>query len=72
MNKPDWKDAPEWARWLAQDEDGWWSWWNTQPIVCEKAKCWNQGKPGEDWRYLDIHISEVSGDWKESLEARPA
>lgn len=24
MNKPDWKDAPEWANWLAQDESGFW------------------------------------------------
>lgn len=26
MNKPDWKDAPEWANWLAQDGEGQWIW----------------------------------------------
>lgn len=29
--KPDWKDAPEWAQWLARDPDG--EWW------------WHEGKP---------------------------
>lgn len=31
MNKPDWKDAPEWANWLAMDSDGIWWWYENEP-----------------------------------------
>lgn len=30
-NKPDWKDAPEWANWLAMDENGNWFWYQYKP-----------------------------------------
>lgn len=33
MNKPDWKDAPEWAQYLAMDADGKWYWYEKQPIL---------------------------------------
>lgn len=29
--KPDWKDAPEWAQWLALDENGQWCWHEEKP-----------------------------------------
>jgi len=29
--KPDLTEAPEWARWLAQDKDGCWAWFSTKP-----------------------------------------
>lgn len=29
--KPDWKDAPEWAQWLAMDSDGEWYWYEHAP-----------------------------------------
>lgn len=32
MSKPDWKDAPEWAQWLAQNGDGEWYWHERQPV----------------------------------------
>ena len=31
--KPDWKDAPEWAQWLAMDRDGKWTWFEDEPIA---------------------------------------
>lgn len=31
MSKPDWKGAPEWANWLAMDEDGLWFWHEEEP-----------------------------------------
>lgn len=31
MNKPDWKDAPKWARWLAQNMSGTWYWYEEKP-----------------------------------------
>lgn len=29
--KPSWNDAPEWAQWLAMDEDGEWFWFESEP-----------------------------------------
>lgn len=29
--KPDWKDAPEWAEYLAMDGDGEWVWFQSEP-----------------------------------------
>ena len=29
--KPDWKDAPEWAKWLSMDGDGKWGWYENEP-----------------------------------------
>lgn len=29
--KPDWKDAPAWANWLAMDASGKWFWWEYEP-----------------------------------------
>ena len=28
-----WKDAPEWAQWLSQDEDGWCDFWVRRPVL---------------------------------------
>jgi hypothetical protein len=72
--KPSWSDAPEWAQWLAQDEDGGW--------------CWYEGKPKEaerGWRvinFVDLRPSRTSivlgdldynanPDWRNTLEKRP-
>lgn len=32
MNKPNWKNAPEWANWLAMDGNGEWFWYQYKPI----------------------------------------
>ena len=31
--KPSWKDAPEWAQWLAMDEDDEWYWFEREPVM---------------------------------------
>ncbi len=31
MNIPNWKDAPEWANWLAMDKSGAWAWFEYEP-----------------------------------------
>lgn len=31
MSKPDWKDAPEWANYLAMDNDCEWYWFESEP-----------------------------------------
>ena len=64
--KPDWKDAPEWAKWLAKDQQGRWQWWEKEPaLFCD--------------RWCDPYVikvrNEYTGDsdapeWKHSLESR--
>lgn len=31
--KPEWKDAPLWAMYLAQDADGEWYWFECEPFI---------------------------------------
>lgn len=31
--KPDWKDAPDWANFLAMDKSGDWYWYQFQPTM---------------------------------------
>ena len=64
MNKPQWKDAPEWAEWLAMDDDLKWFWFEVEPFV-------------EHGRWIEyenrIKDAEVIGGvfWTKSLEGRP-
>ena len=65
MNKPDWKDAPEWAVWLAQDADGEWWWYQMRPHkVFEHI--WYAGG-----RAAAICKDQRSHKWENTLEARP-
>jgi hypothetical protein len=59
--KPDWKDAPEWAQWLAMDCDGTWCWYQMHPMPC-------QGAWGTTFKYEKVK-SEIF--WRDSIEARP-
>jgi hypothetical protein len=38
--KPEWKDAPEWANYLAMDGDGLWWWYENEPTL-ERSQRWN-------------------------------
>lgn len=40
MSKPDWKDAPKWAKWLAQDSDGEWFWYSEEPSLPSHKAGW--------------------------------
>lgn len=59
MSKPDWKDAPEWAGFVAMDDDGTWYWYESEPE--QFSDCWRA-----DGRY-----QTVLKKWDESLESRP-
>ena len=63
--KPSWNDAPEWAEWLAQDEDGEWYWFGCEPYT--KDCTWVM----DDGRASKAGFSEVDGDWSNTLERRP-
>ena len=61
--KPSWKDAPEWAEWIAMDDDGEWNWHMTKPSIISPAYHWiasNRIRP----------VSVIDG-WKDTLERRP-
>lgn len=69
MSKPDWKDAPEWAMYMAQDSEisgSSWTWFEVEPYM--QGDYWMQpdgskccyALPGKD-----------NAKWKKSLERRP-
>ncbi len=63
--KPDWKDAPEWAEWLAMDEDGEWFWFKSRPRLNKQGNVWFTDD--NDYKYAgknDLHH-------RDSLEQRP-
>lgn len=71
MNKPNWKDAPEWAQWLAQDRSGNWLWYSKKPTP-------NEVILGMGWPiWIDGGKSVPAGDgpdnpnWRDTLERRP-
>lgn len=43
FKKPDWLDAPEWARYLAQDGDGEWWWFEFKPVPNHDISSWCRG-----------------------------
>ena len=65
QNKPSWKNAPEWAKWLAQDEDGELFWYENEPKLSECLFSYAGGKV----KY--ISTEKILGDWRDTLEKRP-
>ena len=62
--KPSWSDAPEWANWLAMDENNKWFWFKGEPVIMMKWGYWNTD---EEFEYAGINDS----GWQDSLEQRP-
>jgi hypothetical protein len=59
--KPDWKDAPDWANYLAQDANGGWWWYDDSPK--SSVKSWLNGTR---------HAAAMAVfNWRETLESRP-
>jgi hypothetical protein len=63
--KPDWKDAPDWANYLAQDFDGEWHWFEERPYYDYSGDFWVRTS-GD---YMEV-ISKNPG-CSSSLEANP-
>jgi hypothetical protein len=40
---PHWDDSPYWARYLAQDANGDWYWFENEPIAHRSLGVWNCG-----------------------------
>ena len=64
MSKPSWDDAPEWANYLAMDDDGAWYWFECMP----KPDKWS-GEWGAEGR--EVMASEPNHKWLDTLEPRP-
>ena len=63
--KPSWDDAPEWAQWLAMDEDGRWWWYEEKPVLQTNYFYWLGSKMEESLPVLDRSMP-----WDKSLEKR--
>ena len=64
MSKPSWESAPDWANWLAMDEDGTWFWYETKPLVAEGSDSFSaEGKC--------LEVTETNRGWEDSVEKRP-
>ena len=73
MSKPDWKDAPYWAMFLAQDAvgphdiDHYWVWFERKPEKMSNG--WIDRSP--DGRWLQTKNVATVQDWRKTLEPRP-
>lgn len=63
--KPSWEDAPVWAKWLAQDKDGRWWYYREIPTYGNVAF-------GNTEMKTHVNSGKVLGDWRNTLERRPA
>lgn len=71
QNKPSWKEAPEWVRYRAQSDSGTWHWFDGEPEINEmhdSGEFWSA--PG--YSVITDQCGEVLGDWRDTLERRPA
>lgn len=68
MSKPDWRDAPEWANYLAQDECGSWYWFEHEPIKMH-ARFEIDYSGGNQRSRAAMAVSYPN--WQETLECRP-
>ncbi len=71
MSKPDWKDAPKWAKWLAMDCGEYWYWYANRPKWDRELGLWRREG---DSRMTPAVVAFHSGNGLEpghSLETRP-
>lgn len=64
--KPEWKDAPEWANWLAQDLGGSWYWYEDKPT--SNGFAWGYGGRCV---FVGNSVSVNRREWRNTLEKRP-
>jgi len=63
--KPSWKDAPEWAQWLARDASGLWCFFETEPKPDNANEMFQTNNQYKEMDY------EKEIAWQETLEKRP-
>lgn len=63
MKTPDWSQAPEWANYVAMDENGAWFWFSEEP------------RPGSgEWvnHAAKYEMAVAAHDWRACLVKRPS
>lgn len=67
INEPDYADAPEWARWKAQDADGEWFWYRHEPDLDINSGQWGPLVGSENTRFAAEGLIPAGHDWKTTL-----
>lgn len=66
--KPGWGDAPAWAKYLAQDQDGGWYWYESRPTISTSNPVWMRAGGTKTaragWSSNGLYT------WRNSLETR--
>lgn len=65
----DWSDAPDWAQYTAQDEDGSWWWYQEVPYIAGDDTMWNNR--GGKWDRATWGECSPNPNWRNTLQARP-
>lgn len=65
MCKPNWNQAPEFANWLTQDEDGDWWWFENEPSADLSTGRWDASDGDRD------QLITIIDNWEDTKEARP-
>lgn len=68
--KPDWSEAPSWAEWLAQDEDGDWQWFSKKPFIHAPSESWDIPDFATEVEIVSAAQPNPEG-WRTTLERRP-
>jgi hypothetical protein len=69
--KPDWKDAPSWANYVAMDADGEWWWFEREPPMGNRVWRSPEREPTMGNRMWRSERYGTTGDWRTTLESRP-
>lgn len=64
--KPDWKDAPEWAQWMAMDCNGDWYFYEEKPYIKAGQKIFSR-KNGSRTEKAYLYFNK----WRGTIEKRP-
>lgn len=64
---PEWSDAPAGWNWLAQDADGKWYWYKTEPILGVDGGIWRSNSRNQQFACQ----GKPNPDWLESMQIRP-
>lgn len=68
--KPEWKYAPSWAQYLAQDSHGAWGWYEHKPVIMESCQVWDIDKSSHRWQKAGDENYKPNPKWFDTLEAR--
>lgn len=71
MSKPNWKDARNWAGWLAQDGDGEWCFFEFEPFKHPNTSNEVWIEPTDAGRFEMGFSDDPNPLWHETLEKRP-